>query len=217
MEKELLELNLKRKETQRHLADVKHAYTKKRRRQLLLAKQSQPENATLVTKNMCMLLLLLNNYGTVVPRIWLKRKYDDTEMNCSYTDTDWDVLIERWFMETPTIDLERLPDYDSRTGLAQYQRAAQFTAEYKTENWIFACNKNKGVAPTSDKVSSIYELERRRIFLSMLNGLDGPPSDPKLIVKRRSWAHLFRSRWRTKYGSMGVREEYTIEQLRAKA
>jgi hypothetical protein len=174
-------------------------------------------SATLVTKKKCMLLLVLNNYETVVPRIWLKRQYDDAELNCSYTDEDWNVLIGGWFMDTPTIDLDKLPDYTSPSGLAQYKRAAQFTAEYKTEAWIFVCNKNKGVAPTSDKVASRYELERRRLFLSMMNGLDGPPTEPNLISRRRSWAHCFRSRWGTKYSSMGVREDYTIEQLRAKA
>jgi hypothetical protein len=217
MENERLQLNLKRKKTQHELALVTQAYKKQRRRQLYLATRSQPVNATRVTRQMCMQLLVINNFEIAVPRIWLKRRYGDAELKCSYTDEDWNALIEKWFMEAPLEDINKLPDYISPSGLAQYTRAAQFTAEYRTESYVFACNQNKGVAPTSDNVVSRYELERRKLLLSMMNGLDGPPTAPIPIGRRRNWAHWFRIRWGAKYGSMGVREEYTIEQLRAKA
>jgi hypothetical protein len=217
MESEHLELTLKRKLTKLESANVSRVCIKQRRRLAYVAKMSDPVNATLVTRTMCLLLMIMNRFETVVARIWLKRQYIDTESHRSYTDEDRGRLIEKWFMEADAMDVLNLPDYNSSKGLAQYRKAAQFTAEYKTEQWVFECNQNKGVAPTSDHVVSRYEIERRGVFLSLLDGLHGPPNEPDEICRRRSWAVRFRARWGSKYGSMGVREEYTMEQLRGKA
>jgi hypothetical protein len=143
MGSEQMESSLKRKITQLESAKVSHACTMHRRRLKYLVKISGPVNATLAARSMCMLLLILNRFATVVARIWLKRQYNAEELNHSYTDEDWCVLIETWFVEAPAVDLGKLPDYNTRSGLAMYTKAAQFTTEYRIEQWVLIAMKRR--------------------------------------------------------------------------
>ena len=126
--------------------------------------------------------------------------------------------IQEWYISAPLDLLLRfmLPEDEQAERFAQ--RHVQMVAEHQLLKWTVACNRQLGLAPSTEDVMRRFANEFILVARLAHNVL--PPlsslSDPQCHAARQ-WVYRWRHRWGVRHGKLRAREDLEQTAMRNKA
>ena len=127
-------------------------------------------------------------------------------------DEELEVMVENVFLAVNVDDLVALCDLRDPKDLGAAKVAVRVSEEWRLVQWVERLNFERGVAPSTEMVLARWA-ERREELPLMCR-----PPDLGVAAEARSraWAMRWRRRWGGRHGRIRVREDLSIEEMRAK-
>lgn len=121
-------------------------------------------------------------------------------------------LVEDLFLASEPRRVAELCDQEVPASPAAMRVAARYCVEGGLAEWVGHANQRQGVAPSTEAV--LGELERRRLGLP--EAIRFPSRGGPVENRARVWALQWRRRWGARHGTIRVREELSVAEMRSK-
>ena len=122
-------------------------------------------------------------------------------------------LVEAIFMRVDVLDIARLSDLCEPSDPRALRAAVRVVHEWRLVTWVRDLNIAKGVAPHTDAV--LHQCEHIR--LSFPTAAMPPARRGCTESSARMWVSRWRRRWGGRHGTLRVRDDLPVDEMRRKA
>lgn len=184
--------------------------TKERERAELIASRRLWQ-LTPALERRALVLFVLANYDAS-PAVQYLAKAAKKRRWPAKSDGELREVVEAAFIASDPEEVAGLADTETPTDPEVMKDALVLLQEWRLSSWVEGVNRERGVAPSTDRV--LHRLEEQRLALP--EGVRPGARGGSASGPARAWATRWRRRWGGRFGNLRAREDVPLEELRSK-